>query len=149
MKRNIVRPLIAVLLLVMSVLPVNAFAKGTTPYAYSFSDDQAIMQSDYSTKNDTEQYWYVSIHAYNPKYQVNNNVSSTNILGVRMKKLGNIDGYDHNNIGSYEIFKGIGNYPKIPYLYYATTDMFLYINRKKDNRSTSSATLYASGNFTP
>lgn len=150
MKNQAVKAFVAVLLIALFAVPMNAFAvtRGTVPYHFTFSDEVTVKQGPFAQKNDSEQNWYVSLHDYNTEYGVYNTVSNSNLLGIRLKKLGNIDGYDHNNIGGYHLHWGTNNYMH-PYLYYATTDMTFYMNAKKDDTSTSTATLYASGNFTP
>ncbi len=112
------------LLIATFVVPMNAFAatRGTAPYHFTFSDEVTLKDGPYAQKNDLEQSWFVSIHDYNEEYGVYNTVSNSNLLGIRLKKLGNIDGYDHNNIGGYHLHWGATNYMH-PYLYYANKDI--------------------------
>lgn len=143
---------LALILCTMCVVPTVAYAdifEGNTPYKFVFADDVTTDLSEHMAhKRDDEQNWYISIHSYNETFGRYNTVSATNIFGARLNKVGNISGTTHNNIGGYRLHTQYKTY-QWGYLYPATRDMTFFIGAKKDDTSSSNATLYVSGKYCP
>ena len=139
MKNNkIMRTIIGLTLLVALLVPVTALA--TSPnYYYTFVfTDRVNHQEAYHEKGDTEQRWYFTL--YNTG---KSNVSSTNILGVKMNRT-----YD-NYVDVYRTYTRSVNNKAIDYRSYVSEDDVMFLGAKKDSDSTSYATLYANGAYNP
>lgn len=138
MKSNkILRVIIALTLLVAVLVPVTALAASPN-YAFSFDFYNLSNQTTATyEKGDSEQNWYISL--YN---NGTNNMSSSNILGVRMNR----GGY---YVSGYHTFSNYVTSHQLPYTTSVKSTDMMYMGAKKDNTSTSSAALHISGQFNP
>ncbi|MBO5171208.1 MAG: hypothetical protein J6B70_10785 [Oscillospiraceae bacterium] len=139
MKNNkIMRTIIGLTLLVALLVPVTAFAASPN-YTYNFEfTDRVNHQEAYHEKGDTEQVWVFTL--YNTG---KSNVSSTNILGVKMNRTSD------NYVDVYRTYTGRTTNKRISYLSYVASDDVMFLGAKKDSDSTSYATLYANGAYNP
>lgn len=139
MKKNnkILRTVITLTLLVVMLIPVTALASPDYFYDFEFTD-RNNHQEPYHEKGDSEQNWYFTL--YNTG---RSNVSSTNILGVKMNRT------EKNYVDIYRLHTGAINNKPYPYLSYVASDDVMYLGAKKDSESTSYATLYANGAYNP
>lgn len=140
MKKNkILRAIIALTLLIAICIPVTAFAASPN-YDFSFRfTNLANKTTDSYQKGDTEQNWYVSLYDNDT-----NNMSSKNILGLRMNRNGSY-------ISDYHTFSNYVTSYQLPYdddVTVYSTD-WVYMGAKKDSTSTSTAALVISGKFNP
>lgn len=138
MKNNkIMRTFIVLTLLFALFVPVTALASPNYYYNFEFTD-RVNHQEDYHEKEDPEQNWYFTL--YNTG---RSNVSSTNILGVKMNRT------EDNYVDVYRIYTKAT--PSTPYAYlsYVASDDIMFLGAKKDSESTSYATLYANGAYNP
>lgn len=129
--------IIALTLLVAVLVPVTALAASPNyPFSFDFynlSNDK----TDAYEKGDSEQNWYISL--YN---NGSNNMSSSNVLGVRMNR----GGY---YVSGYHTFSNYVTGYRLPYTTSVNSTDMMYMGAKKDNTSTSSAALHISGQFNP
>lgn len=135
--KKIMRTLICLTLLFALLIPVTALASPNYSYNFEFTD-RVNHQEPYHEKGDTEQNWYFTL--YNTG---NSNVSSTNILGVKMNRT------EDNYVDVYRTHTKAT--PSTPYAYlsYVASDDVMFLGAKKDSDSTSYATLYANGAYNP
>lgn len=140
MKNNkIMRTIIGLTLLVALLVPVTALAANPGDHFYNFKfTDRVNHQEPHYEKGDTEQRWYFTL--YNTG---KSNVSSTNILGVKMNRTYN------NYVDVYRTYTRSTNNKAIDYLSYVNNDDIMFLGAKKDSDSTSYATLYANGAYNP
>lgn len=138
MKNNkIMRAVIGLTLLFALFVPVTALASPNYYYDLEYTD-RNNHQEPYHEKGDTEQNWYFTL--YNTG---RSNVSSTNILGVKMNRT-------HDNyVDVYRTYTGRTDNKHFAYLNYVASDDVMYLGAKKDSASTSYATLYANGCYNP
>ncbi len=144
--KKIVALLCAVLLVVAAVPAMAATAESY----FVFSDKVNTKSSDVKSKNDTEQYWYITLRSgtyyFNGTYH-SVNISSTNIFGGRPR-----DNGSDTALSTYRIWKSSFNTSK-KYTYYdyrvAGDDGAAYFKAKKDSASTSTSNLYVYLRFTP
>lgn len=141
------------LLLVMLMLtwPMVASAKGNTYYEFYFAEKGVDKPcSVYSSKNDNEQRWYLTVYEANPHTNVPSTMSSTNVFLARMNKTGAVvPGTDHHFVsGEHTISNYIKGYP-FPYVYLVNTEMTLFLGGRKTNGSTSTTPLIVSGVYCP
>lgn len=142
---------IAVLLVVfMLTLPVVASAKGNTFYDFYFSEKGVDKPcSEFSSKNDNEQNWYLTVYQTNPKTGVRSTMSSNNIFLARMNKVGHVSGTNHHFVSNeHRISNYISGYP-FPYVYFVDTEMTLYLGGRKTEDSTSTTPLIVCGYYCP
>ena len=103
----------------------------------------------YSSKNDNEQLWYLTIYKANPNTGVGSTLSSTNIFLARMNKVGNVSGANHHFVSDeHRISNYIVGYP-FQYTYLVDTEMTLYLGGRKTSGSTSTTPLIVSGVYCP
>lgn len=135
---------LATVCLLMTVAVQPAFAANTA-YTFAFDSINDIQTNPWSgTKDDNDQYWYMSIDTYNPYYSCYNTLSSANIFGAKIHRLNGTD-----NVGRYTTFSNyVSGYP-IAYQSQVSANETMYLKGQKDDASTSSETLYVSGRFCP
>lgn len=139
MKKNkTMRAIIALTLIIAICIPVTALAASPN-YAFSFKFDDLYNHTEPKyEKGDSEQRWYVTL--YN---NGENNMSSANILGLKMNRYGN------NVVDEYHTFSNyVSKYP-IDYKATVYEDDLMYLGAKKDSESTSTAALVISGLYNP
>ncbi len=134
---NFARTIVCLTLLLVLFIPVAALASPNYSYNFAFTD-RVNHQEPYHEKGDTEQNWYFTL--YNSG---TSNVSSTNILGVKMNRT-----YD-NYVDVYRTYTGRTLNKCIAYLSYVSESDTMFLGAKKDSDSTSYATLYANGAYNP
>lgn len=138
MKNNkILQTVITLTLLVVMLIPVAALASPDYFFDFEYTD-RVNHQEPYHEKGDTEQNWYFTL--YNTG---RSNVSSTNILGVKMNRT------ERNYVDVYRTYTGRTNTTPFAYLDYVASDDVMFLGAKKDSDSTSYATLYANGAYNP
>lgn len=138
MKNNkIMRTIICLTMLFTLFVPVTALASPNYFYDFEFTD-RVNHQEPYHEKEDTEPYWYFTL--YNTG---RSNVSSTNILGVKMNRT------EDNNVDVYRTHTGAIYRQPYEYLSYVASDDVMFLGAKKDSESSSYATLYANGAYNP
>lgn len=140
MKKNkVMCAIIALIVLISTFVPVTAFAATSTDYDlyFEFKDLENHRLADFQ-KEDDEQKWVVSL--YNNGIS---NMSSTNILGLKMNRTSN------NNIDVYHRFSQYVTRYGIPYQSYVAATDYVHLGLKKDDASTSSANLIISGMYNP
>lgn len=130
--------------LTLLMLPVQAKAAQNIPFEFSFND-----LYDRTTgsvfKEDSEQRWWLSLDSYYAKENRYNTLSASNIFGCRMNR----KNYNLHFISAYHTFSNyVSGYP-LPYTREVPQNTLVYLGMKKDDASTSSATLHISGRFNP
>lgn len=107
----------------------------TVWYDWIFVSTNVTLPAAVGKKNDMEQNYYFTV--------VSGNVSSSNILGTRVRRA-----EDDASVSGYELHKY--KEQSVPYSYttYVDQNHSYYMNGKKDSESTSSATLSATGKIT-
>lgn len=139
MKKNkTICAIIALTLIIAITIPVTALAVSPN-YAFSFEFDDLYNHFEPKhEKGDSEQRWYVTLHNNGE-----NNMSSANILGLKMNRNTN------NVVDVYHTFSNyVSNYP-VDYKATVYEDDLMYLGAKKDSESTSSAALIISGLYNP
>lgn len=135
---NILCVIIALTLLVAVFVPVTALAVSSDYYfTFDYPDLDNHTESMHQ-KDDTDQLWVVTL--YNT---ASSNMSSTNILGLKMNRSGN------NNVDRYHTFSNYVTKYGIPYLNPVSATDWMYLGLKKDDASTSTAKLYVTGAYNP
>jgi lipoprotein len=148
-KRNLA--ILAVLVVMLTLAcPVAVSAKGNTFYSFYFAEKGVDKPCTvYSSKNDNEQQWYLTIYKANPNTGVGSTLSSTNIFLARMNKVGNVSGANHHFVSDeHRISNYIVGYP-FQYTYLVDTEMTLYLGGRKTSGSTSTTPLIVSGVYCP
>lgn len=131
--------MVALILVVASLAPISAMAINR-PFNFEFNSTIGNKYTDNYTKSDSDQHWYVRV--YNNGI---NNVSSANILGVKMHHLQSV-GYVSNYETITDYVSHTFNYTtSVPY----SNEDYFFMGAKKDSDSTSSATLIVTGVFCP
>jgi hypothetical protein len=109
---------------------------------FVFTNTATTSNTPTVSKGDSEQNWYISIDSTNPSGRVNT-LSSTNKLGVRA----NFGGGGFASI--YVILNSYVSGYSTPYTSTVTAQSQIFMGAKKDDSSTSSASLYVSGRWNP
>lgn len=137
--KRIATAIVALTLIIAALVPISAMAVNHDFY-FEFYDLNNQRDPNYYTKSDSEQNWYVTALNMNGC-----NVSSTNVLGVKMHHLesvGAVATYERVEDFKYHHWKYIANAP-------SSLEDHYYLGAKKDDKSTSSNALIAVGVFCP
>lgn len=137
--KKIITAIIALTLIIAALVPVSAMAVNHEFY-FEFRDLNKQIDPNRYTKSDNEQKWYVTAYNMNGC-----NVSSTNILGVRMHHVESVGA-----VASYELITDFRyhSWDYITEVPYSSSDHY-YLGAKKDSVSTSTNSLTAVGVYCP
>lgn len=112
-------------------------------FSFSFSNTTTTKYTSYYAKSDNSQYWYITLDKTNASTGVSNTMSSSNIFGCKMHR---------SYSDSVDVYHTFSNYVTSYGIKYQTTvykDDNMRLAGKKDNTSSSSATLRISGRIAP
>lgn len=137
--KRIATAIIAFTLIVAALVPISAMAVNHEFY-FEFHDLYNQVDQNRYTKSDSEQRWYVTAYNMNGC-----NVSSSNILGVKMHHLESVGA-----VATYELVKDFKyhSWDYITQVPYSSSDHY-YLGAKKDSSSTSTSSLTAVGVYCP
>lgn len=135
------RVLISVLCLATMVFSSQALATSHDIY-FRFTDLTNQYSATYG-KSDSDQNWYLSLDEYNDSTLIHSTLSSTNILGCRMRA---------SSGATVDVYHTFSNYVKNYSMTYTATvssGQSMYLAAKQDSTSTSDQYLVISGHFAP
>lgn len=133
---------LAIALFVVTMLSTGSALAENHDYAFAFTNVTTTRPTESFAKSDNDQNWYISLDYGDPS-GMTNTLSSSNILGVRARKSTTTAASAYYTFSSY-----VSGYP-MPYTTSVSTGTSIYMAAKKDNTSTSSATLFISGRWAP
>lgn len=137
MKRKLIVCLALVLGMTMLFGIVAQASKGT--FSFRFYSVNGSQDSDVGYRDKAKGTDYSAI-------VTNGNISSSNVLGMRPRKG---PPYADDSLGNYKTYKTLGKSYARQYSRNVATGKPVILRAKKDDSSTTSASLTANGNFTP
>lgn len=130
---------LAIALLVVTMLGTGSALAANHLYSFVIPNVVQNVFTPIYPKSDSEPNWYLSIDSSDP----DNNLSSTNIFGVRARKS------TTTAASAYHTFSNFVTSYAMPYTISVSTGTNIYMAGKKDDTSTSSEALYVSGYWCP
>lgn len=132
-KKKIIRLVCFVVALTfVAMIPISA---QTITFDWIFVDEKTALPCGTGYKNDSEQNYYLTI--------LSGNLSTSNVLGTRIRRAS-----DNALMSNYVTHVNLKQ--SVPYTYTskAVASVYYYMNGKKDNSSTTSSGLSATGRVT-